>query len=306
MVGTMNVHIRNISNRNYLVGLVDLVKLDVLVVTETWFDYDTSSKIMSNAFGNGFYWFGSESKNQKSSSGSGGIGILIRKSCGSPSLLKVYKNFPGIWIKLCKGENIYYICGVYIPPHGSPQLKIDFDEVLEELRLDIVLYNNIGKVILLGDFNARIGNAYSILHGINKQLCFSRVLVDCDDQKTSEAFTRGRQLIQIMNSLNMVIVNGIDSGGDYTFDDKSVIDYIIVNENIFAPSFRSNIMNSDLDDKNSGIITCDDIPIDSLYCRNSCKVWLDKIYRIGDHRLLSCQILDNTICRSRYYISGNW
>ena len=53
-------------------------------------------------------------------------------------------------------------------------------------------------------------------------------------------------------------------------------------------------MNSDIDDKNSGIITCDDIPIDSLYCRNSCKVWLDKIYRIGDHRLLSCQILDNT------------
>src|SRR5690606_5427500 len=71
LVGTINVHVRNISNRNYLVGIVDLVKLDLIVVTETWFEYGTSSKIMNNAFGKEFNWFGSESKNQKSSSGSG-------------------------------------------------------------------------------------------------------------------------------------------------------------------------------------------------------------------------------------------
>jgi hypothetical protein len=40
---------------------------------------------------------------------------------------------------------------------------------------------------MLGDFNARIGNALSIIQGINKQLYFSRSLTDSDSKNTSEA-----------------------------------------------------------------------------------------------------------------------
>ena len=96
-----------------------------------------------------------------------------------------------------------------------------------------------------------------------------------NDSKTSEstsAHTRGKQLIRFMNSLNMVIINGIDSGGDFTFNDKSIVDYIIVSENIFAPTFRSDLINPGFNqDIKSSIIINDDIPIDSLYVKKSCK-----------------------------------
>lgn len=103
-------------NRSQLAGIVNLINLDVIVVTETWFDVGTSDKLIKDTFGEDFIWFGMESDDQKSYSGSGGIGILCRKKFDNSSLVKFYKNFQALWIKSVCGSDIYYIYGIYIPP----------------------------------------------------------------------------------------------------------------------------------------------------------------------------------------------
>jgi hypothetical protein len=124
-------------------------------------------------------------------------------------------------------------------------------------------------------------------------LSFPRSLMD------DEVNVRGKQLILFLNSLNLVVLNGLDSGGGYTFDQKSTVDYIIVSENIFAPSFGSNLIAYNFDrQKLSGKLVHNEIPTDSFYKLESCKVWSDNIYTIGDHLLLSCQLLDSNISKS--------
>ena len=87
-LGVLNSHLRSEPNRCYLYGIVEELKVDICVLTETWFEDGTSETLMSKIFGDDFVWFGSERKEQKKKSGSGGLGILARKNIGNFSLVK--------------------------------------------------------------------------------------------------------------------------------------------------------------------------------------------------------------------------
>ena len=58
------------------------------------------------------------------------------------------------------------------------------------------------------------------------------------------ATRRGIKLIESMNAMNMIIMNGIDSGHDFTFksdNGQSINDYIIFSDSIINTlSFSSN------------------------------------------------------------------
>ncbi len=257
---------------------------------------------MADTFGNDFRWFGLDQADQKGRSGVGGVGILIRKSVGSVSLVKVYKQCQGLWIKLVREKDIYFICGVYIQPCGS-KLVIEYDRILFLLEADILEYRKWGKVIIMGDFNARIGSFPSMLQGVNRQNVFSRVVTDIEI-KGVEAFSRGKQLMRVMNGTNMVVMNGLDSGGDCTFhhpnSGSSMIDYIVLSDNIFSPHVADvstviphllEDMVEDVSTEKSGLVLYDYIPKDSLYCKKSCTVWKDDLFNLGDHSLVTCQIL---------------
>jgi len=118
---------------------------------------------------------------------------------------------------------------------------------------------------------------------------FERVIED--NSPSSESFSRGGQLIKTLNAANMVVLNGIDSGGEFTFKStsgQSMIDYIAVSENILFPGSIIQ-QGGNLLSGNSHSLT--KIPLDSLYCCHSCKIiWSDYEYVIGDHFLLTCQI----------------
>ena len=79
-----------------------------------------------------------------------------------------------------------------------------------------------------------------------------------DEKATGTAArTRGIKLISSMNSVNMIIMNGIDSGGEHTYEKvmetkdgktivcTSVIDYIILSDNIVVPDQASSFLNID-------------------------------------------------------------
>ncbi len=76
-----------------------------------------------------------------------------------------------IWLKLDKclldsSEDLYLAC-VYIPPSSSTFYQAYDCDIFSELENQIVKYLTFGKVMLIGDTNARTANANDfILHDI--------------------------------------------------------------------------------------------------------------------------------------------
>jgi hypothetical protein len=101
-----------------------------------------------------------------------------------------------------------------------------------------------------------------------------------------------------MNAANMMIMNGIDDMADYTFMNSkmytSIIDYIILSDNIIIPENKINLMqHGGLVNNKSGLNkswSLSGIPKNSEYVHNSMKVYSDHKYIIGDHFLVSCKI----------------
>jgi hypothetical protein len=92
----------------------------------------------------------------------------------------------------------------------------------------------------------------------------------------------------------MIIMNGIDSGGNITFRNSkahsSTVDYIILSDNIVLPD-EGEVLENLLDDKKSGSIHFNEnIPDNSNYVRTSMKVYSDFRYQLGDHYLVACKI----------------
>ena len=66
-----------------------------------------------------------------------------------------------LWVKLCKSffgfQDDVFVCFCYIPPKDSVYFKnvdINFFDMLER---DIRHYSDSGKIIVVGDMNARTG-----------------------------------------------------------------------------------------------------------------------------------------------------
>ena len=222
--------------RNVLYGIVQDQNLDICAVSETWLAVDTSEKLMGKVFGSDFVWFDRERKHQKGTFG--GVGLLCRKSVGVFSLIKVSNQYEILWVKLCRNNDLYFFCSVYIPPTKSR--REDAKEVLIELETDIINFRRLGKVIVMGDFNCRIGGTDSSMVVGGKQFSFSRSTQDM--VKGGDA-NKGAHLVASMNAVQMVVMNGIDSGGEFTFRNSkkgaSVIDYIILSDNIVIPDSGS-------------------------------------------------------------------
>lgn len=83
-----------------------------------------------------------------------------------------------------------------------------------------------GKVILMGDFNRRIGDQPTVYSRDNSQIIFERR--SQDTKVRSHARAQGRVFLEAMNANDMFVMNGLDSGWEYTFESASVIDYIVL------------------------------------------------------------------------------
>ena len=96
---------------------------------------------------------------QKSWSGSYGIGILLRNNIGEISLVKVSKNSEILWVRVIINSINIFIGAVYLPPTNS-KLNENLLDSLLELQLDCLEFRRTGKVILMGDSNCRISNLF--------------------------------------------------------------------------------------------------------------------------------------------------
>ena len=64
-----------------------------------------------------------------------------------------------VWMKVRggRGKEVLYLCCVYMPTEGSAAAVIE--DSYERLKEDVLEYQQKGRVVLLGDFNARVGKS---------------------------------------------------------------------------------------------------------------------------------------------------
>lgn len=123
--------------------------------------------------------------------------------------------------------HFYFILGlIYIPPDS------DFDSAFDALSLTL---NSVSEgypdlsVVVGGDFNCRMANLNQLSSGMMVDSCVFSNLRSSNDQVL---YGRGRSLVSIMESCNLVLLNGRaprDSPAVFTFlggQGFSVIDLI--------------------------------------------------------------------------------
>jgi hypothetical protein len=277
LFGCINVHIGKKERRNEIIGMLSWIGIDLCVVTETWFREGSGDRLMSESLENSEYeWYGRDRRVQKSWSGDGGVGVIVRKGIGEVSIMKVSKKFDMLWLKIKRGEGDLYVAAAYCCVDGSMRMSDSRAQFLE-LEEDIFQFQQQGSVICLGDFNSRIGTSDSILWKGEEKVVLHRKTQDLKIE--GKAKERGIQFVEMMNACEMVILNGVDNQGEYTFHShnkgSSVVDYIIVSSDIFYPEGKFG-----------------------QYIKGSMRVWNEEFARVSDHCLITCQV---NVKRSKRY-----
>ena len=107
----------------------------------------------------GYKWFGKPRESIKGKRGEGGVGFLVSEPLlDDVTIIKKVKCNETIWlrIRIRKGTDLYIGC-VYLPTQGNVKhICTDRFNLLEE---DICMFQSKGRVLLLGDFNARVGKS---------------------------------------------------------------------------------------------------------------------------------------------------
>ncbi|MEW8547527.1 MAG: reverse transcriptase family protein, partial [Candidatus Thiodiazotropha sp.] len=178
---------------------------------------------------------------------SGGVVLLYRENLHDG--IKVVRNSYDtiIWIKLDGNyfsfENDIYICGAYMWGDTSPMYNIAQCDLFQTLENDIAHFDQLGSVIVCGDFNGRIANKLDYIdHDVNNHSTDSnsyepdipllRTAID------TVSNNQGAQLLDLCKSTTLRIANGrLDGNSNFTYfcrTGSSVIDYLLLKQDCFS------------------------------------------------------------------------
>ena len=180
-----------------------------------------------------FSWYGFNRPYvyKKAKKGSGGVGILVKKSILSLFKVKVIdKKYDGIMALHFNSDSFidFIVCVCYLQPFSS--VHANSTEFFVHLTSLLYSNNDCNVIFICGDFNARIGNTVDMISLDNTQL--SRQVIDFTKNSYCDVF------IDFLKDCNLCILNGriTQNLNDYTFFSsrrKSVVDYFLTpNENL--------------------------------------------------------------------------
>ena len=128
--------------------------LDVVAGQESWEKEETRIDV------EGYKWFGKPRIKQHSPRGDGGVGFLVRECLvNEVEFINTVEYEESVWMKIRseRGREALYIGCVYMPT-DSTSISV-MDSCYERLKEDVLSFREKGKVVLLGDFNARVGRS---------------------------------------------------------------------------------------------------------------------------------------------------
>lgn len=184
----------------------------------------------------------------------GGVGCYVKKwLVPHVEVVREYPELGIMWVhinQLAHDGSDLYVAIVYLPPSESTYytsvLGVGRDKHWDQLLEDIRLFNTLGKVVMIGDFNARTasgdeGNVGSV--GVEED-GLKGVDITCRKSMDMHTNVMGKELLLCCRKGGLVIGNGRlpgDEEGAFTFsgfgrkEDKlpsSTIDYIIMSHEL--------------------------------------------------------------------------
>lgn len=207
-----------------------LTNNEIICLAETWL---TSPNVYLPKFLCDYDIFSSCAVREKSRGrASGGLVTLVRKRKSIQAKILDSSNL-WLFITVTIGEEKFIIGNVYLPPSVSDDFCIeslgDFLINLMENKPENV------KLILTGDFNARIGNFNNMTDFYMSDFSFLNSNRSSNDQIVNK---RGRMLVELMEENNLLVCNGrtiSDTPASYTFIAEqgcSTIDLIWIGEGV--------------------------------------------------------------------------
>jgi len=158
------------------------------------------------------------------------------------------KHHTHVWVRLQLGELTQYIGVVYFPPRGSSSINEEEKNVFDVLQKDIEDIPISAEILIVGDFNARIGTRKNETFQEGEEVEVRNwkhfLLGDKDkvirDRKSCDekVDTRGRGLWRLCQEVNLWCMNGTTLGDPhgewtcFTSNGKSVVDYCLVDNKV--------------------------------------------------------------------------
>ena len=242
------IHSSLFEDKTRNVDFVDIVnKSDILIALETWNKNGQEHYSLPNY--REIYIPAIKHTNVKCGRSSGGIIVWFRESI--KKYVHIERKGPShIWIKLSKeltfSDHDTYLCALYIPPYESPYYS---ESTFENLKSEIIAFQSIGKILLMGDLNARTGNDLDFIYpaGLKYIETLQQNTIVSTYRHTFDNILNkhGKELLLICKDLGLYIVNGRtrgDSLGKFTYCSSlgsSVVDYAISD---LDPSQINNFM----------------------------------------------------------------
>ena len=189
----------------------------------------------------------------------GGLAILVKHKLKPYIKIMNNTNCDYQWVKLEKSyfgftEDLY-ICLVYYPPSCSAYTQRLDHDILDCIERDIVKYQKQGKILLCGDFNARvsvepdcISDDSSQFIPVNTDYIIDKELLPRKN-KDKILDSRGKDLLDLCISNQLRLLNGRvlgDMFGNYTChtpNGSSTVDYVILSESILDQILYFSVSN---------------------------------------------------------------
>ncbi|XP_071136614.1 uncharacterized protein [Mytilus edulis] len=172
----------------------------------------------------GYHFYGNNRKinHKKAKRGSGGVGVFVKDIIEQQYKIEVLDESIEdiLWVKLTNEHETFCICVCYLPPKGST-LTNDPEQFYSDLTRQVYMYQNLGKLYIVGDFNSRCSDTSDFIEGVDE--IPSRETID----QGSNA--NGDLLIDFLVDCNICMINGRKGKQDLTCISKrgkSVVDYI--------------------------------------------------------------------------------
>ena len=216
-------------------GLIEEVDIDVMVIVEHWRGKkkrvrkglevkESLEEVLGGRqiLGSEYRWEECVRENGKG----GGVGIAVKKTLGRVERLEEYEDDGLLWLKLCVGGIDLFVAAVYLVPRTSDWYEGNLERKVRLIR-GIQCYRQKGRVVVMGDMNARIG---SLDVNIERE-CGEGVVSLYRESEDEKVTQDGRDLLEMMAAANMVVMNGLEGKMKEMTCHKgrgSVVDWVVV------------------------------------------------------------------------------
>eukprot|EP00249_Psilotum_nudum_P025149 c29391_g1_i1 orf=1144-4386(+) len=210
---------------------------DVILLAETW-EQDICRVPDMQGFVKHSIW-----NKTVGNRGFGGIAIYYKTglNCSISIAKESHRKFY-LWLQIKWGTTCLYVATCYFPPQKSTTYTNgEEEEPFTHLEEDIIFYQKLGKVVLVGDFNARVGaEQATVLQEGSGPECFDLThkregLYERSSEDAHGGITHfGEGLVHMASRTGLVICNGMGTwpnSGQYTCHTNkghSVVDYVLI------------------------------------------------------------------------------